>query len=153
MEEKKNPLQLWWYNLTHVRKNYKKVRSSPYASLLLALKLRKIILVPIILLICWRGFVMIRDYRADGFMGLFGKLIMLGILLYIVYRLYRTVPQAKRQIEYYKKYPHTINYCPTDVKEDVKDIIAKIKENKKALEKKEEENKNSETNIVKKEVI
>jgi len=71
-------------------------------------------------------------------MGLFGRLVMLAIFIYLVYRIWKTIPQAQKQLEYYKKYPHTINYCPTNVKEDVNDILKKIKENK---EKKENETK------------
>jgi len=134
----KSPIQNWWYNLKNTKKNYKKVKSSPYASLLLSIKIRKIIIYPLILYILWRGFDMIKSYQVEGFMGLFGRLVMLAIFIYLVYRIWKTIPQAQKQLEYYKKYPHTINYCPTNVKEDVNDILKKIKENK---EKKENETK------------
>jgi hypothetical protein len=130
----KNPVQNWWNNLKNTRKNYKKVKSSPYASLLFAIKVRKMILIPLILFIIWKGIQMVINYKVDGFMGLFGRLVMLGIFIYLVYKIYATIPAAKRQLEYYKKHPHTINYCPTNVKEDVDDILKKIKENKKKKE-------------------
>jgi hypothetical protein len=77
---------------------------------------------------------MVRDYSAIGFMGTVGKLFMIGIMIYICYKIYQTIPNAKRQIEYYKKYPHTINYCPANTKETVDEILSKIKENKDKLE-------------------
>jgi hypothetical protein len=132
----KNPIQNWWYNLTHIKKNYKTVKSSPYASLLFAIRIRRIIVWMLIPYIAYRGVKMVLDYQVGGFMNLVGKIIMLGIFAYIIYRIWKTIPDAKKQLEYYKKYPHTINYCPTNVKEDINDIIKKIKENK---EKKENE--------------
>jgi hypothetical protein len=140
MEEnkKKNPFKEWWYNITHIRKNYKKVQSSPYASLLFALKVRKVViglLIPYLIYMCVK---MVLDYSARGFMQTFGRAVMIGIFVYLIYRIYRTIPAAKKQIEYYKKYPHTINYCPTNLKEDIDDIINKIKKNKEEMEVKED---------------
>jgi len=135
----KSPVVNWWNNLKNTKKNYKKVRSSPYASLVFALKIRKMILIPLILFIIWKGYDTIRNYSATGIMGMLGKIIMLIVFIYLVYRIYRTIPDAKKQIEYYRKYPHVINYCPTDVKEDVDDILNKIKQNKLN---KEEDKKN-----------
>ena len=138
MEKKNSGLKNWWNNIRNVKSNYKKVKASPYASLQFGLKIRKMILIPLILFILWRGYTMVRDYNATGFMGLVGRIIMMAVFIYLVYRIYRTIPQAKKQIEYYKKYPHTINYCPTNVKEDVDDILNKIKPNQ--LNEKEEKN-------------
>lgn len=125
------------YNLTHVKSNYKKIKSSPFASLLLAYKIRKAILIPLIAYIVYRGYFMVVDYKASGMMAFIGRFIMTAILIYLVYRIWKTIPQAKRQMEYYKKYPHTINYCPTNVKEDVNDILRKIEENKIKKDQKE----------------
>ncbi|MDD4110169.1 MAG: hypothetical protein PHS54_01295 [Clostridia bacterium] len=125
----KNPVVNWWNNLKNTKKNYQKVKSSPYASLVFALKVRKMILIPLILFIIWKGYDTIRSYNVDGVMGVVGKIIMLAVFIYLVWRIYRTIPAAKKQIEYYRKYPHVINYCPTNVKEDVDDILNKIKQN------------------------
>ena len=130
MNKKDNPVKKWFSNVKNTRKNFKKVRASPYASLSFALKIRKMILIPLILFIAWKGYDIIVNYRASGFMNTFGKIIMFCVFAYLIYRIYRTIPQAKKQIEYYKKYPHVINYCPTNVKEDVDDILAKVKQNK-----------------------
>jgi hypothetical protein len=125
-----NGLHAWWINLKHTRKNIKIVQGSPYARLVLGLKIRKIILAPLIAFILFMGFKMIRDYNANGLMLTIGRLVMAGIFIYLVYKIYSTIPAAKKEIEYYKKYPHLINYCPTNTKENVNDIIKKIKENK-----------------------
>jgi hypothetical protein len=133
----KTGFQKWWYNLTHVRKNYQQVKASPYASLLFALKVRKVIigiLIPYLIYMCVK---MVLDYSAKGFMQSFGRIVMIAIFGYLIYRIWATIPAAKKQLEYYKKYPHVINYCPSNVKEDIDDIINKIKNNKA---KKEEEN-------------
>ena len=144
MEKEKVGFQKWWYNLTHVRKNYKKVRASPYASLLFALKIRKVIigiLIPYLIYMCVK---MVIGYSARGFMQTFGRVIMLAIFAYLIYRIWSTIPAAKKQLEYYKKYPHTINYCPSNVKEDIDDIINKIKNNK--IEKEEKNVQQEKTN-------
>lgn len=109
-KQEKNWLKEWWGNLRNTKKNFQKVRASPYASLVFALKVRKMILIPLILFIIWKGYTMIRDYHASGFMGIVGKVIMLAVFIYLIYRIYATIPQAKKRIEYYKKYPHLINY-------------------------------------------
>jgi len=144
-EKKKTGLEDWWYNVTHIKKNITKVKASPYATLAFTLKIRKMILIPLILFIIYRGYDMIVNFSGSGVMGLIQKIFMIGIFGYLVYRIYATIPASKKQLEYYRKYPHTINYCPTNVKEDVNDILSKIQKNKEELEektKREAERKN-----------
>lgn len=135
--KKKTGIEEWWYNITHIKKNITKVKASPYATLAFSLKVRKMILIPLIAFIIFRGYDMIVNFRGSGIMGLFQKAVMLGIFIYLIYRIYATIPAAKKQLEYYRKYPHTINYCPTNVKEDVNEILEKIEKNKKNLEEKQ----------------
>ena len=116
-------------NLKNAPKNWKKVKASPYASLEFSLKVRKVIVFALIVYIAISGINMAINYRAVGFMSVVGRVIMLGVIGYLCYKIYQTIPQAKKQIDYYKKYPHTINYCPTDTKETVDSILNKIKEN------------------------
>lgn len=132
MENKKQELtgfRRWWYDITHVRKNYKKVQASPYASLVFALKVRKVIiglLIPYLIYMCVK---MVLDYSARGFMATFGRAVMIGVFAFLIFKIYSTIPAAKKQIEYYRKYPHTINYCPANTKEEINDILNKIKQN------------------------
>jgi len=128
-----NPIKEWWNNIRHTKSNLRKVRASPYASLVFSLKVRKMIIIPLIGYLIWRGIDMVINYKATGAMEFVGKIFITGIFVYMVYRIYRTIPDAKKQIAYYKKYPHVINYCPTDVKEDVDDILNKVKNNKLKL--------------------
>ena len=132
--KKPNPIIKYFQNLKNTKQNWKKVKASPYASLELGLKGRKIILGILIPWILYLGFNLVRNVRTSGFMGIVQQVISGGIIIWIAYRLYSSIPAAKRQIEYYKKYPHTINYCPTNVKEDVDDILNKIKQNQTKLE-------------------
>lgn len=125
-----NPIKKWFGNLRNVKKNWGKVRGSPYASLVFALKARQIIIWPLIIFIAWRIYDMVANFRGSGAMAVVTKLFMIGIGIFICWKIYSTIPQAKKQIEYYRKYPHTINYVPTNVKEDVNDIFNKIRENK-----------------------
>lgn len=129
-QESKNFFKKWWNNITHTRKNWKKVRASPFASLTLAYKARIIIIGLLIPYLLWMTYKMVRDYHAVGMMGTIGRLFMIGIMAYICWKIYSTIPQAKKQMEYYKKFPHTINYCPVNTKETVDDILKKIKENR-----------------------
>ena len=73
---------------------------------------------------------MVMNFRGSGYMGTFTKLFMVGVGIYICWKIYETIPYAKKQIEYYKKNPHLINYVPTNTKETVDDIFKKIQENK-----------------------
>ncbi len=134
-----NWLLKWWHNTKNTKKNWKKVKSSPFASLTLALKARQIIigcLIPYLLYMTWN---MVTKIRINGVMGFIQKVITIGIMSFVCYKIYRTIPQAKRQIEYYKKNPHTINYCPVDIKETVDEILTKVKDNKENLNKSKEE--------------
>lgn len=128
-EFKKNWLVQWLRNLKNTKKNYKKVKSSPYASLVFALKVRKVIIGLLIPYLIYMGINLAMKVRTDGIMGIVQKVVSIGIMAFICWKIYATIPAAKRQIEYYKKNPHTINYCPTNVKEDVDTILAKIKQN------------------------
>ena len=89
----------------------------------------KMIIPPLIIFLVWKGYDIITNYHATGFMNTVGKVIMFAVFAYLIYRIYRIIPDSKKQLEYYRKYPHVINYCPTNVKEDVDDILKKIKEN------------------------
>ena len=128
--EVKNPVKTWFTNMKNTKKNWKKVQSSPYASLSFAYKARTLIVWLLIPFIAWRIFDMVINFRGSGPMALIQKLFMLGIGIYICWKIYSTLPQAKKQIEYYKKYPHLINYVPTNTQETVDDILNKIKKNK-----------------------
>lgn len=131
--KKVNPIKNWWTNLRSTKKNWNKVRASPYASLSLALKARKIIIGLLIPYIAYMIVRMVLNFNVGGVMGLFQRLLMIGIGIFLCWKIYQTIPQAQKQIEYYKKFPHTINYCPTNTKETVDDILKKIENNKKEV--------------------
>lgn len=133
MKKKKRPAVEFVENIKNTKKNLEKVKSSPYATLVFIQKVRKMIVFPLILFVAWKGYDIVTGYHADGFMNTVGKIIMLGVFLYLIYRIYATIPEAEKRIKYYKKYPHVINYCPTNVKEDVDDILNKIKSNQENL--------------------
>jgi hypothetical protein len=129
---KNNWLVAWFTNLRNTKKNIKKVSASPYARLTLALKARKIIIGILTPWLIYMTYSMVVGIHASGVAGTFQRVIMIGMMAYIIWKIYSTIPQAKKQLEYYKKYPHTINYVPTNVKEDVDSILAKIKTNAEA---------------------
>jgi hypothetical protein len=124
----------WWSGIKNTKKNYEKVRSSPYASLTLALKARKLIIGLLIPWLIYMTYSMVTKMNVNGVAGTIQKVVMIGMMAYIIWKIYSTIPEAKRQIEYYKKYPHTINYCPTNTKQTIDEILAKVKENKEKLE-------------------
>lgn len=119
----------WWRNIRNTKKNFKKVQSSPFAMLSLRYKVTKIIIIPLIVWLAYMAYAMIRDYNVNGFMNTVGKFVMLIVMGFIIWRVYSVIPQSKKQIDYYKKYPHLINYCPTDTKETIESILDKIKQN------------------------
>jgi hypothetical protein len=124
-----NWLVKWFSNLKNTKKNFQKVRASPYASLILALKARKLIIGGLIPWLLYMTYSMVSKIHVNGIAGTIQRVIMIGMMGYIIYRIYSTIPQAKKQIEYYKKFPHTINYCPTNTKETIDEILAKVKKN------------------------
>jgi len=128
----------WWANMKNTKKNFQKVRASPYASLTLALKARKIIIGCLIPWLLYMTYSMVTKIHANGFAGTFQRIIMIGMMAYIIWKIYSTIPQAQKQIDYYKKYPHTINYCPTNTPETIDSILAKIEENKNNQDKPKE---------------
>lgn len=134
-----NWLVKWWTNLKNTKKNYQKVRASPFASLTLALKARKLIIAGLIPWLIYMTYSMVTKIHSNGFSGTFQRIIMIGMMGFIIWKIYSTIPQAKKQIEYYKKFPHTINYCPTNTKETIDEILAKIKKNQEDLKLKEKE--------------
>jgi hypothetical protein len=120
----------WWKNIRNTKKNWNKVKASPYASLNLALKFRYFVIIPLIAYLIYMTYSMVIHYHANGMMLTIGRIFTIGLMSYVCWRIYSTIPAAKKQIEYYKKYPHLINYSPTDTKETINDIIKKIEENK-----------------------
>ena len=123
----------WTENIKNAKGNWKKIKNSPFASLSFSLKVRKIIVALLIAYIGWSGFWMVWNFRAEGFMNILGKAIMGGIIAYVCWVIYKTIPAAKKQLEYYKRNPHLINYTPVDAKTTVDEIMAKIKDNQKKL--------------------
>jgi hypothetical protein len=130
----KNPIANWFHNIKNTKKNIKIVQGSPYARLNLALKARKLIIGIIIPVIIYRIYDMVVNFRGDGPMGIVTRLFMIGVGVAICWKLYSTIPQAKKQLEYFKKYPHTINYVPTNTKQSVDDIFKMIEKNKEKKE-------------------
>lgn len=128
-KEQSNPVKDWWNNVKNTKQNYQKVKASPYASLVFRNKIAKMIIFPLIGFLIWKGYDTIINYNVDGFMNTVGKVIMFFVFAFIIWRVYKIIPQSKKQLEYYRKYPHVINYCPTNVKEDIDDILNKVKDN------------------------
>lgn len=128
--EVKNPIKNWWNNMRNIKKNWGKVKGSPFASLNFAMKVRKILVGILIPYIAWSIYNMVINFRGSGIMGTVNRLFMIGIGIYICWKIYQTIPQAKKQIEYYKKYPHTINYVPTNSKQTIDEIFENIEKNK-----------------------
>lgn len=141
---KNNWIVKYFRNIKNTKKNWNKVRASPYASLELGLKARKIILGFLLPWLAYMGYNLVVNVKTDGFMGIFQKVVSAGIMIYIIWKIYRTIPAMKKQIEYYKKYPHTINYVPTDTKQTIDEILKTIKTNSE-LNNKEDKNVQKET--------
>lgn len=129
-KEINNPIKNWFRNIKNTKKNIKTVQGSPYARLVLAYKARIIIVGLIMVYIAFRIFDMVYNFKGSGSMAIVTKLFMAGIGAFICWKFYETIPRAKRQIEYYRKYPHLMNYVPTSAKESIDDIFKTIKKNK-----------------------
>lgn len=114
----------------NVGRNYKKVRGSPFARLNIAYKARIIVVSLLIPYIAYLGYRMVVTMPNNGFTSTITRVVSIAILVFLCYKIYETIPISKKQIEYYKKYPHLINYAPENVKETVDSILNKFKEEK-----------------------
>jgi len=121
-----------WKDIKNVKKNWKTVKGSPVASLTFALQIRKMFVAFIILYICYMGFNMIKDYNATGITGTIGKVVLVGVLGWVCYSIYMTIPQAKRQLEYYKRNPEHNEARQLNVKQEIDDILEHF-ENKERM--------------------
>jgi len=122
-KQKKRRVLASWNDIKNVKKNWQIVRSSPYASLKFALTLRKLIVAFLIVYILFIGYNMVVNYSATGYMGILGRLISGGIILYICYRLYMSIKLAEKQLEFYKKNPKHINRKELNTKKEIDDIL------------------------------
>lgn len=125
-------------DIKSAKKNWNVVKSSPYAKMEFMLTVKKFVVGFIIFVIAYQGFNIVTNYHARGFMGWLGPIIISLVLLKVCHGIYQTLDQDRKKIDYYKKNPHLINYCPTDVKADVNDILNSFKDKSE----KEDKNKN-----------
>jgi len=121
-----------WKDVKNIRRNWKTVKNSPVASLHFALQVRKMFVTFIIIYIAWLGFKMVANYSSSGYVGLFGRIVLIGVLVWVCYSIYMTIPQAKRQLEYYKRNPQHNTTYKSNVREDIDDILNKF-ENKEKM--------------------
>lgn len=120
-------------DIKNIKKNWNTVKSSPYASLQFALIIRKMIVTVLIVYILFIGFGMVKNYNAIGYMSFVGKIITIGVILFICWKIYETIPIAKKQLEYYKRNPKTINRKELNTKAEIDEILNMF--NKKTGEK------------------
>ena len=126
MEQQKQPQQKKKLNFID---NWKAIASNPYARLIFAYRLRILLVVLLIPYILYRGYYMVMNYQSSGWVGVVGRLIMIAVFAVITYKIYQTIPIAKKQIEYYKENPKRITYRPNaNVKAEVNDILKMFEE-------------------------
>lgn len=119
-----------WKDVKNVRKNWKTVRGSPVASLHFALQVRKLFVAFIIIYIIYMGYDMVVNYNQSGTMGMLGRVVLTLVLIWVCYKIYMTIPQAKKQLEYYRRNPQHNTVNKLNVKQEIDDILDSFEKKK-----------------------
>ena len=122
-------------NLKNFKKNWKKVKSSPYKSLVMQYKMTKGMAWLMGLIIGWRLVSMAISFADKGVMGIINGVVILIIGVWFVINLRKKVANLKKHMEYYEKNGPEMqgNYdTNVNVKTEIGDLLKKIKE-KEAL--------------------
>jgi len=125
-------------NIKNVKKNWKTIQGSPYASLVFRYKITKVTIIIFCCFIAWKIYSIIINYSGSGYMSWITRGFTLVIGIVIVLKAWGTLGPLKRAMEPYKKNKELINHAETDVKADINDILGDFDDDGKRINCKEE---------------
>lgn len=120
---KRNLLIPKWDDVKNVKRNWKIVSNSPYASLKFSLLVRKLFIGLIIFMIAITTIQTVISPTV-GWMAWISKIFMVGLMTYVCWKIYGTLKVAKLQLEYYERNPEfKSERNEADVRKTVDDIL------------------------------
>jgi len=131
-------------NLKNIKKNYKIVKNSPYASAKFKYQMNKWTIIFVTLLVVWRIVDTAINFSSNGFMGLLGKILIILVGVVIVFKMKENLAGMKKVLLPYEQDEKKKDYYNTDrdVKVDIDDILGSFDKDGKRIEKEEKENGN-----------
>jgi len=120
-------------NIKDVKKNWRTVQSSPYASLYFKYKTTKITITLFSLFIAWTIIRLVMKPGVTGYIGWITKAFTLGIGFLIIFKAYQTLIPLKRAMEPYKRNKELINHTESNAKVEVEDILNQFDEDGKRI--------------------
>jgi uncharacterized membrane protein YcjF (UPF0283 family) len=120
-------------NIKNVRKNWKTIQSSPYASLYFKYKTTLITIILFSLFIGWTIIKLVMSSGQSGYMGIITKCFTLGIGALIIFKAFQTLIPLKKAMEPYKKNKDLINHTETNAKVEINDILDQFNEDGKRI--------------------
>jgi len=118
-------------NIKNVKKNWKTVQASPYASLHLKYKTTLITITLFSLFIGWTIFKLVMRDGPTGYMGWITKAFTVGIGILIISKAFQTLTPLKKAMEPYKRNKKLINHTESDAKVEINDILNQFDEDGK----------------------
>ena len=120
-------------NIKNVKKNWRTVQASPYASLHLKYKTTKITIILFSCFISWTIFKLVFKDVPVGYMGWITRGFTLAIGFLIVSKAFQTLTPLKKAMEPYEKNRKLINHTESDAKVEINDILGQFDEDGKRV--------------------
>jgi len=124
-------------NIKNVKKNWRTIQGSPYASLVFRYKITKVTIILFCCFIAWQIYSIIINYSGSGYMSWITRGFTLVIGIVIISKAWEQLGPLKRAMEPYKKNKKLINHAETDVKADINDILSDFNDDGKRIDNKE----------------
>ena len=118
-------------DIKNVKKNWKTIQQSPYASLQFKYKTTMITITLFSLFIGWTIFKLAMNQSQGGYMGWITRGFTIGIGALIISKAYGTLTPLKKAMEPYKKNKKLINHTETTSKVEINDILNQFDEDGK----------------------
>ncbi len=124
-------------NVKNVKKNWRTIQGSPYASLVFRYKITKVTIIVFCCFIAFQIYSIIINYSGNGYMSWITRGFTLVIGGVIIFKALETLNPLRRAMEPYKKNKELINHTETDTKADIDSILNDFNDDGKRIDNKE----------------
>lgn len=118
-------------DIKNVKRNWKTIQASPYASLHLKYKTTQITMYLFSAFIFWQIVKIALSYQGVSWQTWIMRIFTIGIGILIVSKAFQSLTPLKRAIEPYKKNKKLINHATTDAKIEIDDLLSQFNEDGK----------------------
>jgi len=123
----RNPLR----DIKNVKKNWKTIQQSPYASLHMKYKTTLITISLFSLFIAWTFFKMVSSQSSVGWISWVTKGFTIAIGVLIITKAFGTLTPLRKAMAPYKKRKELINHTETDARVEIDDLLEQFNEDGK----------------------